>query len=125
MELLWLLWGCYSFFSGAQLIAFFDPNPEVVKIGTVLMETLGIGCPFIALGLILDRSISGAGDTMVTMVNTFLSLWMIQIPLAIVLSERIGIGVNGVWYAGLVAQIVLAALNLGWFLTGRWKHKKA
>ncbi|MBU1616582.1 MAG: MATE family efflux transporter [Candidatus Margulisbacteria bacterium] len=117
--------GLLFFFFGAQLIAFFDPNPEVVKIGTVLMETLGIGCPFIALGLILDRSISGAGDTMVTMVNTFLSLWMIQIPLAIVLSERIGIGVNGVWYAGLVAQIVLAALNLGWFLTGRWKHKKA
>lgn len=117
--------GFIFFIFAGPLIAFFDPTPEVVRIGTVIMQITGIGCPFIALGLILDRAISGAGDTMITMFNTFLTLWVIQIPLAIVLSERIGIGVDGVWYAGLVAQIVLAVLNTGWFLTGRWKHKKA
>ncbi|MFA6169736.1 MAG: MATE family efflux transporter [Candidatus Margulisiibacteriota bacterium] len=117
--------GLIFFVFAGPLIAFFDPNPEVVRIGAVIMQITGIGCPFIALGLILDRSISGAGDTMVTMINTFLSLWIIQIPLAIILSEQLGIGVDGVWYAGLIAQIALAALNLGWFLTGRWKHKKA
>ena len=98
----------------------FNGNPEVVKIGTNYLRITVLGYVFVALGVVLNRSLSGAGDTIAPMIITFIALWLIQVPLAIYMSR---FGLNGVWYAVLIAFFVQGTLATGWFLLGKWKHK--
>ncbi|MFH0887047.1 MAG: MATE family efflux transporter [bacterium] len=111
------------FFFAAHLIMIFNHDAEIIKIGSELLMVMAFGTPFTALGLILDRSLSGAGDTVVTMINTLIALWLIQIPLAIYLAHYTSIGIYGIWIATVIAQIVLSALNTARFISGKWKYR--
>ena len=82
-------------FAAPILLNFFNSDPEVIKIGSGFLKIASLGYVFIALGLILGRSMSGAGDTLSPMVITFVALWLLQIPLALYLSNNIGL--TGGW----------------------------
>jgi Na+-driven multidrug efflux pump len=106
------------------LILLFNNNTEVVKIGTNFLRITALGNIFIAFALILNRSLTGAGDTVSPMVFTFISLWLVQIPLSIFLSRIPFFGINGIWLAILTAYFVQGALVTFWFQLGRWKTKR-
>lgn len=130
----WTTVGYYSIFMlfmafvfiafAPYLILLFNNNPEVVKIGTSFLRITALGTIFIAPGLILGRSMSGAGDTLPPMIITFVALWMIQIPLAIFLSRIPALGITGIWFAILTAYFSLALMGIFWFQLGRWKLKR-
>lgn len=107
-----------------NLIMIFNNDPEVIRMGTSFLQITAWGYVFIAFSLIFNRSLSGAGDTMSPLVFTFVALWLVQIPLAIVLSRVPSLGVKGIWYAVLAAYVVQAIMTTAWFQTGRWKFKK-
>ncbi len=112
------------FFFAPYLMLVFNRNPEVVSIGSEFLRIIAWSNLFVAVGVILGRSISGSGDTVPTMIFTFISLWIIQVPLAVYLSRVPALGVRGVWFAILIAQVVLAILNTSWFQLGLWKYKR-
>ncbi len=130
----WTAVGYYSIFMFAiaflfiifaqYLILIFNNDPNVVKMGTSFLRITSWGYFFIAFSLILNRALSGAGDTVSPMIFTFIALWMVQIPLAIYLSRMPQLGINGVWIAILAAYVVQAFITTAWFQVGRWKHKK-
>lgn len=107
-----------------QLIGLFSSNTSVIEIGSDFLRIYSLGFIFIAFGLIFSRSLAGAGDTIAPLIIVFISLWVIQIPLAFYLAYKTSFGVSGVWYAMLLATFLQGILSLGWFQTGRWKHKK-
>ena len=43
---------------------------------------------FAGLGIVLSRSLQGAGDTLMPMLITILVLWGVQVPLAIGLDRK-------------------------------------
>jgi len=111
----------YIFFA-PHIIMFFNDNVEVIRVGSHFLKVSAFGYLFIALGVVLSRSLVGAGDTVAPLVITFFALWVFQIPLAIWLAKTFGLG--GIWYAFLVAYIVQGTLSVIWFQLGRWKRKK-
>jgi Na+-driven multidrug efflux pump len=48
--------------------------------------------------------------------------WVLEIPLAWVLSHTIGMGPNGVFLAAVIAWSTLAVLAAAVFRMGRWKR---
>jgi len=130
----WTATGYYSIFMVAmtmlfiifapQLILLFNNDPHVLRLGTDFLRITSWGYLFIALSLIFNRSLSGAGDTISPMILTFISLWLVQLPLAVFLSRMPALGVDGIWIAILVSYAVQGVLTVAWFQTGRWKHKK-
>ena len=106
------------------LIRVFNETPEVIRMGSNFLRITGLGTVFIAPGLVLGRSMSGAGDTTSPLVITFITLWVIQIPLAFILSRLTPLGLNGVWLAVLIAYFSQATMAISWFLVGRWKLKR-
>jgi putative MATE family efflux protein len=129
----WTTVGYYEIFMFAMCVVFlifapylimlFNTEPEVVEIGTNFLRIAALGTVFIAPSLILGRSMSGAGDTVSPLVITFITLWVIQIPLAIYLS-RTALGLNGIWLAFLFAYIAQALMAVSWFQVGKWKLKR-
>ncbi|MCD5401976.1 MATE family efflux transporter [candidate division NPL-UPA2 bacterium] len=116
--------GTAFFLFAPHLISFFNTNPQVVEIGTAYLRITSLGYLFIALGVVLGRALNGAGDTVSPLVITFLSLWCLQIPLALILPGSFHLGVSGVWWATLISTVIHGAITTGWFQQGRWKLKK-
>jgi len=56
------------------------------------------------------------------MINLF-CFWIVQLPLAFLLSRRFQLGPNGVFMAVLVAEILLGTISIYVFRLGRWKQK--
>ena len=108
----------------SPLIRLFDPNPAVVKIGSDYLWITSIFHVFAALSIVLGRALQGAGDTVAPMVSTIVGLWGVQIPLAIFLARHIVPATHGIWWSVSCALVVNGLMVGGWFLTGRWKHKK-
>jgi len=66
----------------------------------------------------------GAGETVPPMIITIITLWGLQIPLAIFLSKYLNWGTCGIWWAISISTAVNGWLSYGWFKLGRWKNKK-
>lgn len=46
------------------IIGWFTPDPDVRAVGTHGLRTMSLGFPFFALGMVLEQSFNGAGDTL-------------------------------------------------------------
>jgi putative MATE family efflux protein len=109
------------FLAAYQIMGIFNKDPRVIRLGVQYIRIAAPFYIFVALGVVLNRALAGAGDTFIPMIITLLSLWGFQIPLAIFLSNS-RMGVTGVWWAVALASALNGLLILGWFETGRWKR---
>src|SRR6185295_13668290 len=61
--------------------------------GIMALRTIAYGFVFYAYGMVIGNSFNGAGDTRTpTWINLFV-FWMLEIPLAWILSHHTGLGV--------------------------------
>ena len=107
-----------------SLVAIFTDDPEVMRSGVRFLRVSSIGLITASIGIVLGRSLNGAGDTLSPMIITFIGLWCIQIPLAWLLSQTLKMGEMGIWYAWVFASLIQAVMCAMWFGAGKWKTKK-
>jgi Na+-driven multidrug efflux pump len=105
------------------IVGGFTPDPAVARYGVMALRTVAYGFVFYAYGMVIGNSFNGAGDTRTpTWINLFV-FWMLEIPLAWVLSHQTGLGVLGVFVAMTIAFSTLAVVSSMVFRKGRWKGK--
>ncbi|MGD9872818.1 MAG: MATE family efflux transporter [Kiritimatiellia bacterium] len=107
-----------------RLIGFFNREPEVVRIGAGYLQIVSPCYIFAALGIVLNRALNGAGDSMGPMIITVSTLWGLQVPLAIVLSRYLEPATDGIWWAIVISIAVQGILSSWWFERGKWMRKK-
>jgi putative MATE family efflux protein len=106
------------------LIGFFNSSPDVVHVGAHYLRIVSPFYVFAAVGIVFGRALNGAGDAVTPMIVTIVTLWGVQVPLAIVLSHIYEPATQGIWYAISAAMAINGILLTVWFQTGRWKHKR-
>ena len=116
--------GIFFYVFSANLISIFNTNPDIIKLGSEYLRITSFSYIFVALGLVLGRSLMGAGDTVSPMLISVFGLLGIQIPLAIILPNHLHIGITGVWWAILISSILQGVLICFWFNLDRWKSRK-
>lgn len=115
MALIVFIWA--DFF--ASLVA---QDRDVLEETVRYLRITMISEPFLALSLVLGGGLQGAGDTRSTMWVAFISMWLIRLPLAWLLSLNLGLGPAGVWSA-MTFSMVMQGLMMSWrFRQGKWKH---
>jgi Na+-driven multidrug efflux pump len=57
-------------------------------------------------------------------VLSIIAAWVIQFPLAYILSRHTSLGLNGLWWAYPISMVVSAVASLLWFIGGDWKRTK-
>ncbi len=102
------------------LLSMFVHNPVILDIGTGYLRTLGFAYILFAVMFISNGVINGSGRTMVTMAATILSIWLIRVPLAAVLSKT-ALGIKGIWFAIVIGFAAGLSISLAYYFTGRWK----
>jgi len=108
---------------GRPLVALFNADPNVVAIGARYLLIVGGFYVVFSSMFVLTGVLRGAGDTMIPMFITILSLWLIRIPISTWLASRIG--TDGIWWGVPIAWGVGLVLSAGYYATGRWKTKGA
>lgn len=115
--------GLLFIFFAPQIIWFYTDDPNVAHYGVDCLRIVAYGFLFYAYGMVLGQSFNGAGDAWTpTIINLFV-FWLWEIPLAYVLSVKIGMGPRGVFVAMMVAFSTLAVVSAAVFRRGRWKQK--
>ena len=87
------------------------------------LRIVGYGYSFYGLGMVMESSFNGAGDTWTPTYLNFIVFWLIEIPLAYVLSTRLGWGPQGVFWAITISFSILAVSSALLFKRGKWKLK--
>jgi Na+-driven multidrug efflux pump len=97
---------------------------EAIDASAYFIRVTAFTFGLIGLQQVLVGTLRGAGDTVAPMVLAIVSLWVLQFPLAYVLSKHTRLGPNGIWWSFAVSNVLAAAVTLGWFLRGDWKRRR-
>jgi putative MATE family efflux protein len=107
------------------LIQFFSAEGnQSYEVAVTCLKIMGMGMVFYGFEMIIAQSFNGAGDTYTPTVLNFVGFWLIQIPLAFYLSKGLNMRENGVFYAVLISEAILAVLCVIIFKLGKWKTRK-
>jgi putative MATE family efflux protein len=117
--------GIITYIFAPSLIAFFVPeDPSVIKGGAVFLRTMCLTWGFLGLQLCLTGVLRASGNMVVVMILTLISQWVLQFPLAYVLSHKTSLGLMGLWIAFPISNITIALITLGVYAKGDWKKKR-
>lgn len=108
----------FIFFGGA-FVGVFTNETEVIRVGTECLRVLGFGYILYGWGMVLVQAFNGAGDTMTPTWLNLITFWVVQIPLAWFMTEKIGPA--GVYWAVMIADVLLFIFVLPLFRRGKWK----
>ncbi len=106
------------------LTSFFSQDPQVTAVCVNYLRLVSPFYIFAAMGIILGRSMNGAGDTVPTMLITIVTLWGIQVPLAQLFARLFDPATTGVWWSIAISNLLNGLITAAWFKIGRWKHIK-
>jgi putative MATE family efflux protein len=119
------LFGVIVFFSAPYLVAFFVPtDPGVIDAGAHMLRIVSLSWGFMGIQFALTGVFRASGNMVVTMVLTLVSQWVLQFPLAYVLSKHTTLVVDGIWWALPISNVVTALITLCIYAKGDWKKKR-
>jgi MATE family, multidrug efflux pump len=105
-----------------QIVGTFSSDAKVLEQGVLALRTTAAGLLFYGYGMVLHQSFNGAGDTWTPTYLNLLCFWLLQIPLAWILSRRLGAW--GVYLAIPLAECILTVLSAMVFGRGGWKRQR-
>ena len=107
-----------------QIIVLFNTTPDVVKYGSLCLRILASGYIFYGYGMVVINAFNGAGDTRTPTYINFVCFWLLQLPIAYLLSITLDFGPVGVFSAITFAETLIAIIAIFWFRKGAWKAVK-
>lgn len=105
------------------VVSVFTTDPAVSTYASDCLRIVGYGYAFYGLGMVMESSFNGAGDTWTPTYLNFFVFWMFEIPLAYVLANHYGFGPRGVFWSMTLAFSMLAIVSALLFKRGKWKLK--
>ncbi len=107
-------------FSGF-FVKIFTSDNMVISLSKEYLNIVSFFFVFFAFMFVNNGVLRGAGDTLVPMFITLLSLWLVRVPLAYFLSTKFGY--IGIWWAIPIAWFLGMIFSYLYYKTGSWKHK--
>lgn len=104
-----------------NLIALFNTDKDVIKIGSSYLFIIGPFFLFIGTSFVLSSAMKGAGDSIFALISSIVSLWLGRLPASYMLSKFFGtdgiwMGIPFGWTLGLIVTVI-------YYKKGHWKTK--
>ncbi len=114
--------GLICFVCAPYLVAFFVPgDADVIREGAVFIRTISWSFGFVGLQFALMGVLRASGNTFAAMIISLVSQWVINFPLAFILSEHTSLHAHGLWWSFPIGNITTAIIAGIWFARGDWK----
>lgn len=114
--------GVLFIIAGPWIVDWFGGEGQTHAYAVRCLRIVSGGFFFYGYGMVLANSFNGAGDTWTPTLLNFLCFWMLELPLAWVLSHSLSWGPEGVFTAVAVAFSTLAVASAWMFKRGKWKQ---
>jgi putative MATE family efflux protein len=119
------LLGIVFFIFAEPITAAFIPNdPDVIASGSLFVKIMALSFGFIGIQFTINGTFMGAGNTGVSMMLSIISFWIIQFPIAYLLSKHTNLSEIGIWWSLPISNILTAFIAMLWYAKGDWKKKK-
>lgn len=116
--------GLIMFFVAESLTAIFIPDdPQVIQDGTLFIKIMSMSFGFLGLQQVMNGTFNGAGFTKASMFISIMTLWIVRFPLAYILSNTLGMGPVGIWWAFPISNVIAGVIAFVYFKTGYWKKR--
>lgn len=102
--------GGLMFIFAPQMISLLTPDKAIQKLGAEILRIEAFAEPMYAASIVASGVFRGAGDTAVSSVISFISMWAVRIPLAAILSPLFNL--QGIWTAMCIELIIRGILFL-------------
>jgi len=117
--------GIIAYIFASSIVSFFVPHePEVITQGAQFIRIMCLAWGGIGVQLCIVSAFRASGNMLVAMVIALVSQWMLQFPLAYVLSKHTPLMSEGLWWSFPVTNVVVSLVSIGWFAKGDWKKTR-
>lgn len=106
---------------GKELMLLFSHEKDVVETGAHYLLIVGAFYATFSTMFVLNGTMRGAGDTLISMFITLIALWVVRVPVSVILSKHLG--VTGIWWGIPAGWVVGVSISYLYYLSGRWKKK--
>ena len=115
--------GAYLF--APHIVAFFIPgDPAVIAEGARFIRIMSLAWGGIGVQLCIVSAFRASGNMLSAMVIALVAQWVIQFPLAYVLSKHTTLQGEGLWWSFPVTNVAIAVISVCWFARGGWKETR-
>jgi putative MATE family efflux protein len=115
----------FAFTFPRLILSVFIHHEPVLAIGVEYLHIVA-PCYFLfALMFVSAGVVNGAGQTLVPMLFTLISLWVVRVPFAWFLSQHTPLGTKGIWIAMATGFAVTAVVGYLYYVYGGWKKAAA
>ncbi len=117
--------GILVFFTAPALVAFFVPSDaRVIEAGARFLRIIAFSWGFIGLQFCLTAVFRASGNMVISMMLTLISQWVLQFPIAYVLSKHTSMGIEGIWWSIPIANVLMGIITMLFYAKGDWKKKR-
>lgn len=104
------------------MLATLTPDPSIQMLGVRVLRIEAFAEPLFAASIVATGVLRGTGDTMIPSLFNLVSMWLVRLPLAALLSPQIGL--VGVWSA-MATELSVRGILFLWRLSKRnWSTKE-
>ncbi|MBU9721845.1 MULTISPECIES: MATE family efflux transporter [Bacillaceae] len=104
------------------LLGIFTDNPEVIKLGGILMIMSIILEPGRAFNLVVINSLRAAGDVKYPVYIGILSMWGVAVTVSYGAGVMLGLGLIGIWLAFILDEWIRGVLMLIRWRSRKWEN---
>jgi len=106
---------------GPWLMRIFSADPEVIRLGHVLLILAAVFAGFDAVNIVLYGALRGAGDTRWTMVTLAIGAYCGCLPLSWFFAHVVGLEARGAWIGAALYIMGLCGVFLWRFQSEAWR----
>ena len=106
---------------GPTMLGMFNPDPVVIESGMYYLKSVVPFFALLALDFTLSSVVRGAGEAVVPMVATIVSLWAGRVPAAYILAHYFG--KEYIFYSYLIGWFLWFIIIVPYYTSGKWKLK--
>lgn len=106
---------------GPSMLKLFNPEPNVVESGMVYLKTVVPFFILLSLVFTLSGVMRGAGESIIPMIGSIISLWVGRVPAAYLLAKYAGR--DYIFYSYAIGWFLWFLVAVPYYISGRWKSK--
>ncbi len=115
--------GAIAFTFPGQLMRIFIGDAGVIAEGIEFLRIVAFSWGFFGGLMVIQGAFRGAGNTKEAMVLSFLSRWLLRIPVMWLLAYPLTWGATGLWWGYTVTTVGAFIIGAVWFDRGSWRDR--
>ena len=115
-----LLSGALLFAFAPDMVGLFSRDETVIALGSTVLRMVALSEPFYGVSIVIEGMLQGAGRTKAPFVFNILGMWGVRIVGTFICTRLLGMGLVSAWGCMIGHNMLLFALFLGYYLSGRW-----